>query len=319
MAGIIGITNRKGGTGKSTTVLNLAGIFVKKFSLKVLVIDTDPQGNLTMRLLAHDFEEYYTNNGRHNGNFLTDKLTFEDLFLNPELVNEAIYPARIKIRDTAKKRGIDIIPIKPEGSFSKFDLADVERSLITNRDNKQYDIVKNMLSNIKRTMNHRYDYDLIIFDFPPSLTEVSYHCLGACDYILAPATASNNSMDGFSSLLNTINKIKGLGINPNIKLLGMVLTNVKQQAGGYDRQMVNYIRQIIGDNFIDIPIREDTNVKWAEQANIPLIWYRRNSGATKDYILLAEYILKELNLLPHDFLEEYEEGLKEIKERYEFN
>lgn len=315
MAVVIGILNRKGGSGKTTTVFNLAGILARNYKYRVLVIDTDSQGNLTQRLLSKSLSE--------NRNFLESRLTLEDLFQNPKDVNKAVYTGEIVIKGSNRtiKRGVDIIPNNSWNVNSKgITLADVDDFLhIEEMETKEmnFPYVKEMIKHIRKTREHLYHYDFIFIDFPPSLSRVSYNCLGACDYVLAPATLGANSIDGLDTLLDTIRMVKESGLNPSLQFLGMFCTDVVK-VEDLPMQMLGILRSQV-ENFISIPIRHDTNVGWSLTSNIPLAWYKRRGNATRDYILLAQYILKHLGMLDEISQKEYDKGMQEIKGRYQFD
>lgn len=323
---VIAIFNQKGGAGKTTTTFNLAGVLAKKYKKKILVVDACRQGDSTKRFLSQDIMQA-DDCGK---NFFDDLITFEDLFFNPKDVNKAIRNANLclQVRYVAKKRGIDIIPIKPaeeqrDGSGkgekgSEVTLDDVEKFLMSEEnadESVRYSYVRQMLDNIKRTTNRRYDYDYVLFDFPPALTEVGRCILGACDYILVPSCLDINSVEGLSGILNTVGTIKRRGINENIEVLGFFFNNIKT-VSSFDSQLIELMKETLKDVMLDIGVRMNDDAKDSMLNGIPLAWYRRNAKITKDYEHLTQEILFRMNDLPQEEVEELEMAKEEFRKKY---
>ncbi|MCR5627154.1 MAG: ParA family protein [Lachnospiraceae bacterium] len=280
----IAIYSRKGGTTKTTSTFNIAGVLAKKYKKKVLVVDTDSQANLTERFLKARIDEF------GNAEWLKSETTLENLFLAPEKVNEAIFNAEIRLREgvAPKKRGIDIIPIKPSEIGPSPTMENIEESIGKALPEGQ---IKKALDSIKHTRKHPYDYDYVIFDFSPTYNKITREILSAVDYILVPCTLDVNSLDGASQILDAINEIKGTR-NPDLKLMGFFLAmNNKNTA--YDVQMEAMIREALGDKCMDTVIRYNTEAKWSLHNGIPLVWNKRSGKLTADYEELVEEIIRK--------------------------
>ncbi len=282
----IAIYSRKGGTTKTTSAFNIAGILAKNYKKKVLMIDTDPQANLTERFLKNQIEE------AGGPEFLKGSVTLEDLFLSPEKVNEGIHSALIQLREglPAKKRGIDIIPVKPSEIEPSPTLEDIEDSLGKAIPEGQ---VMKMLSNVRRTRSHPYDYDYVIYDFSPAFNKVTREVLSASDHILVPCTLDVNSLDGVSQIIDAINEIKA-NRNPDLNLVGFFLA-MNNRTTAYDAQMEAMIREALGDKCMDTVIRYNTEAKWSLHNGIPLTWYKRNGKLTADYEELVAEMLGKID------------------------
>lgn len=315
MAGIIAVYNRKGGATKTSTVFNVAGVLAKKYKKKVLVIDLDGgQGNITSRFLREDIDDY----AKMGLDFFEGKVTMEDLFVDPTKVNEAIYSSRIGVRNgsLAKKRGVDIIPFKPESTEKDYDYNDIERMLLLEDDKEvRYSYMKQILGNIRRTRSHPYDYDFILIDFPPSLTELCYCALASVDYILVPSVVDINSLEGFQGILNTVNTLKTKGINPNVELLGLFLARLKP-VSSYDSQMIVYLKELLGNTMMETAIRESDELRWSSHNSVPLCWTKRNHPITKDYEHLTMEILFRLGMLPKEDEKELVEAIVDFNSKY---
>lgn len=283
----IAVFNQKGGVAKTTTVFNMAGILAKSGS-KVLVVDVDSQANVSTSLLMENMAEYDEKHGTV-GQMLDDVMTLKDIIEIPSRINDAIIKAKISIRDgyAPKWRGIDVIPANSKLQDLRVEDMDDDDSLYAIRD---------ALSMIKRTRKHAYDYDYILFDLPPHLGELSVAVLAATDHILVPATVDSYSMNGYGELMDTVESIRSMGLNPDLDIIGVFFTMI-QPLQKYDRTMYQDVREQLGDVFIDTPIRSNSNAKLAAHFGCPLCWLKRTAGVTQDYIAVTEETLRRCGVL----------------------
>ncbi len=189
MAEIITVANRKGGVGKTTTTLNLA-YSLKELGKKVLVIDLDPQANLTRCF------------GIENANELTDTIGH---LLMEELEEEENYSAKEYI---LSYDGIDFIP-------SSIYLSVTETQMKSETGSER------ILSSILEPLRDRYDY--ILIDTSPSLNILTINALCATDTVLITADTQMFAMFGIDELLKTIKKIKKR-VNLKLSVRGILLT-----------------------------------------------------------------------------------------------
>lgn len=186
---VISISNQKGGVGKTTTALNLAYALSEKGN-KVLLIDLDPQGNLTMCFGIDRPDEL--------------KTTIYDLMMC--VIDEKELPQKSEY--ILSFNNLDIIPCSIELSAVEMSLVNVMSREI---------ILKMLLENFKD------EYDFIIIDCMPALGMLTVNALAACDSVLIPATAQYLSAKGLELLLQTISRVKKR-INPDIKIDGILVT-----------------------------------------------------------------------------------------------
>lgn len=187
MAEIITVANRKGGVGKTTTTLNLA-YSLKELGKKVLVIDLDPQANLT-----RCFDVGNTENIKNIGHLLMTEME-EESYL---------------VEDYTKSYDeIDIIP-------SSIYLSAVETQMRVETGSER------ILFEIVNQIKEYYDYVLI--DTSPSLNILTINALCASDSVLITADTQLFAIVGISELLKTIQKIKK-GVNANLTIKGILLT-----------------------------------------------------------------------------------------------
>ncbi len=183
MGKVVSIANQKGGVGKTTTAVNLSTLLAKK-GKKVLLIDTDPQGNATSGL----------------GIDKNVELSTYDLLISDVTAEEII-------QDTAIKN-LDISP-------SNINLAGAEVQLVSmmsreQRMKEKIDVIKN-----------KYDY--IIIDCPPSLGLITLNAFTASDSVLIPVQCEYFALEGLGQLLNTVELVRK-HLNKNLYIEGALLT-----------------------------------------------------------------------------------------------
>lgn len=183
MGKIISIANQKGGVGKTTTTVNFGTILAKK-GKKVLIIDTDPQGNATSGLGIDK-----------DGDLSTYDLLITDI------------PAKDIIKDTAIKN----LKISP----SNMNLAGAEVQLVSMMSREQR--MKEKLDIIKK------QYDYILIDCPPSLGLITLNAFTASDSVLVPVQCEYYALEGLGQLLNTVELVRK-HLNKNLYIEGALLT-----------------------------------------------------------------------------------------------
>ena len=207
---VIAVVNQKGGTAKTTTVENL-GIGLAREGKKVLLVDTDPQGSLTISLGYPRPDELET--------------TLFDL-LN-KTINEDSVSAGEGILHQAE--GIDLIP-------ANISLAGLEVALVNTMNRER--ILKQFLEPVKG------NYDYVLLDCMPRLGMLTVNALAAADAALVPVQANYLSAKGLEQLLQTINKVKRQ-INPKLRIEGILLTMVDGRTN-YGREISSLIRDTYG-------------------------------------------------------------------------
>lgn len=183
MGKVISVANQKGGVGKTTTTVNLATLLAKK-GKKVMLIDTDPQGNAT------------------SGLGITKEL---ELSVYDILVGETTF------EETVQETAIKNLKVCP----SNISLAGAEVELVSMMSREQRLKVK--LDEVKE----KYDY--ILIDCPPSLGLVTLNAFTASDSVLIPVQCEYFALEGLGQLLNTVNLVKK-HLNKNLEIEGALLT-----------------------------------------------------------------------------------------------
>ncbi len=191
----ISICNQKGGVGKTTTTVNL-GVGLAREGKRVLMIDADPQGDLTTSLGWRD--------GDNISITLASKLT--------DIIHERNdRPFEGILRH---EEGVDILPANLELSAMEINLVNAMSRETT---------LRNYIQEVKDA------YDYILIDCMPSLGMVTLNALSASDSVIIPVQAQYLPAKGMTGLLQTISKVKKY-INPDIQVQGILLTLVDNRT-----------------------------------------------------------------------------------------
>ena len=206
----IAIVNQKGGTGKTTTCENL-GIGLAMEGKKVLLVDTDPQGSLTISMGWQQPDEL--------------PATLSTL-MQKAMNDQPIQPGEGILHHA---EGVDLIP-------ANIELAGLEVALVNSMNREK------MLKQGREGAKH--DYDFILLDCTPSLGMLTINALAAADTTLIPVQAQYLSAKGLEQLLQTVQKVRRQ-INPKLKIEGILLTMTDSRTN-YGQQISNLIRQAYG-------------------------------------------------------------------------
>jgi len=209
---VIAITNQKGGVGKTTSTVNL-GVGLAEQGYRVLLIDADPQGSLTISL------------GVKNPDDLDVSLsTVMNAVINDE-------PIASDAGILQHEEGVDLLP-------SNIELSGMETGLF-NIMSREY-VMRNYIDKV------RQDYDYVLIDCMPSLGMMTINALVAADSVIIPSQPSFLSAKGLNLLLHSISKVKR-SINPNLEIDGILLTMVDSRTNNA-KDVIGALRNGVGQN-----------------------------------------------------------------------
>lgn len=250
MGRVIAIANQKGGVGKTTTSINLAASLALK-GKKILVIDTDPQGNTTS---GFGIDKNELDNTIY-------ELILGECSIHDTLIKEAV-------------KNVDLIP-------SNVNLAATEIELI-GVDKKEY-ILKNEVDWIK----DKYDY--IIIDCPPSLNMLTINAMTTANSVLVPIQCEYYALEGLSQLIHTVNLVKER-LNPELEMEGVVFTMYDSRTN-LSLQVVENVKQHLNQRVYKTIIPRNIRLAEAPSYGMPISSYDMKSAGAEAYMMLAEEVI----------------------------
>jgi chromosome partitioning protein len=255
---IIALANQKGGVGKTTTAINLAACLAKR-KQNVLLVDLDPQANATSGLGLEKEE---------------------GASIYSALLGEADVRTLIKPTDTKR---LHIIP-------SELDLAGCEVAIA------RMDNYLHCLKNALQPIVDQDEYDIILFDCPPSIGILFMNALYAAHSVIIPMQSEYLALEGLSVIMNLIGQVRDAG-NPALKIEGIVMTMCDLRTN-LAQQVVDEVRKHFGDAIYKTLIPRSVRLSEAPSYGQPVGQYAPLSKGAMAYKSLAKEVLNRGKMAP---------------------
>jgi len=264
---VISISNQKGGTAKTTTACNL-GYALAKQGYRVLLVDMDPQANLSMSCGIESPDELELS----MSDILTIVMKGEELPLRQSYIHPTSI-SKVELGTGEKEYVLDIMPSNISLTITEINLRDEMGGEHT---------LKSLLDPM------RADYDYIIIDTNPYLGLLTINALAACDEVLIPVSAQYWSATGLTDLLQTIFKVKRK-LNRGIEVGGILLTICDERTKLY-REARSLLDTSYGDKIkiFNTIIPATVKVGEANYMSKSVVEYEPNSKAAIAYVALAK-------------------------------
>ena len=247
---VIAFANQKGGVGKTTTSVNL-GACLAEAGKKVLLIDTDAQGNATSGLgvrKADIDQDIY--------DVLVNEVPIADVIKHTQRENYDVVPATIQLSG-----------------------AEIELTSQMAREKRLADAVA--------TIKDQYDY--ILIDCPPSLGLLTINAFTTSDSILIPVQAEYYALDGLSPLMNTIHLVQK-HFNPELKIEGVLMTMLDARTN-LGNEVVAEVRNYFKDKVYQTVISRNVRLSEAPSHGMAIIDYDPKSKGAEQYRSLTKEVL----------------------------
>jgi len=248
---IMSVVNQKGGVGKTTTTINLGAALAEQ-GAKVLLVDLDPQGALSVGLgvQAPDLD-----------------MTVYNLLLQHDVAFE-------QIRHATDVEGLDILP-------SNIDLSVAELQLVSEVAREQ--ILTRKLGPAKQIYNY------ILIDCPPSLGLLTVNALTASQGVLIPLECEYFALRGLALLLQSIDKVKER-LNPDLEIVGILPTMLDSRVI-HSREVLSRVADAYGDKLFKTSIRKTIRFAEAPVVGKPILTYAPASAGAQEYRDLAKEVM----------------------------
>jgi chromosome partitioning protein len=247
---VFAITNQKGGVGKTTTAINLAASLAAN-DLRVLAVDSDPQGNCTSGLGVT----------KEAG-----KPSLYHVLLGQTPAAEAVRPTEFE--------GLSILTADKNLVGANLELVDLE-----DREKR----LRQRLASI------RDNYDYVLIDCPPALDLLTLNALMAADAVIVPIQCEFFALEGVSELMDTIDRVRDHLHHP-IEIGGILLTMFDDRTN-LTRQVANDLRAFFKEEVFKTIIPRSIRLAEAPSFGKPILTYDPRSKGAESYIKLAKEIL----------------------------
>jgi chromosome partitioning protein len=255
MSRVVAVANQKGGVGKTTTAINLAASLALA-GQRVLLIDTDPQGNATSGVGLKD-------HGAEAGTIYA-ALTSAD----------PVRDAHPFILPTTIER-LSLIPADRNLTGAEIEMVPLER---------REERLRLLIGSV------RDEYDYLFIDSPPSLGLLTLNALVAADAVLVPLHCEYFALEGLADLFGTIRRVRG-ALNPALDIEGVLFTMFDERTN-LGQQVANDVRGFFKEKVFRTSIPRNIRLGEAPSHGMPVILYDPKSRGSEAYVALAREVLE---------------------------
>jgi chromosome partitioning protein len=254
MARLLSVANQKGGVGKTTTAINLATALALG-DQKVLLVDMDPQGNLTSGVGL-------------KGQSAPAGTLYQAITSAEPIADPLAFAMATRVKD------LWLIP-----ADRNLTGAEVELVSLPNRERRLRDLLEPL----------RDRFDFILIDTPPSLGLLTLNALVAADAVLIPLNCEYFALEGLADLVATLRRVRA-ALNPSLDIAGVLMTMYDERTN-LGQQVARDIREFFKDRVYDTVIPRNVRLGEAPSHGLPAILYDVKSRGSEAYLALARELL----------------------------